>query len=148
MKIRSFHVKQMAKFEEMVPVHRLKSKVEKRFSQIRCENKAHHDNIQLENVFMKHYAPNHMPDPKGEWTLKENNSELHHGIYSKVNQFTYILVCNYMPNIRIQAKAVLQIFHPQSCSYTKCLCPENGSNSTENLWNVLKSLSVHLHLGL
>ena len=25
---------------------------------------------------MKHYAPNHMPDPKGEWTLKENNSEL------------------------------------------------------------------------
>ena len=24
---------------------------------------------------MKHYAPNHMPDPKGEWTLKENNSE-------------------------------------------------------------------------
>ena len=36
---------------------------------------------QLENVFMKHYAPNHMPDPKGEWTLKENNSELHHGIF-------------------------------------------------------------------
>ena len=21
---------------------------------------------QLENVFLKHYAPNHMPDPKGE----------------------------------------------------------------------------------
>ena len=41
----------------------------------------------LENVFMKHYAPNHMPDPKGEWTLKENNSELHHEKYSKVNQF-------------------------------------------------------------
>ena len=72
----------------------------------------------LENVFMKHYAPNHMPDPKGEWTLKENNSELHHGIYSKVNQFIYTLVCNYMPNIRIQAKAVLQIFHSQGCPYT------------------------------
>ena len=28
MKIRSFHVKQMTKFEEIVPVHRLKSKVE------------------------------------------------------------------------------------------------------------------------
>ena len=26
----------------------------------------------LENVFMKHYAPNHMPDPKVEWTLREN----------------------------------------------------------------------------
>ena len=74
--------------------------------------------IQLENVFMKHYAPNHMPDPKGEWTLKENNSELHHGIYSKVNQFIYTLVCNYMPNIRILDKAVLQIFRSQGCSYT------------------------------
>ena len=30
-----------------------------------------------ENVFVKHYAPNHMPDHKGEWSLKENNSELH-----------------------------------------------------------------------
>ena len=89
--------------------------------------------------FMKHYAPNHMPDPKGEWTLKENNTELHHRMYSKVNQFIYTLVCNYMPNIRIQAKAVLQIFHSQGCSYTKCLCPENGSNSIENLRNVLKS---------
>ena len=29
----------------------------------------------LENVFVKHYAPNHMPDSKGEWSLKENNSE-------------------------------------------------------------------------
>ena len=46
MKIRSFHVKQMAKFEEMVPVHHLKSKVEERFSQIRPENKAHRDIIQ------------------------------------------------------------------------------------------------------
>ena len=93
---------------------------------------------------MKHYAPNHMPDPKGEWTLKENNSELHHGIYSKVNQFIYTLVCNYMPNIRILAKAV----RSQGCSYIKCLYPENGSNSTGNLWNVLKSKPVHLHLSL
>ena len=47
MKIRSFHVKYMAKFEKkMVPVHHLKSKVEYRCSQIRCENKATHDNIQ------------------------------------------------------------------------------------------------------
>ena len=94
---------------------------------------------QLENVFMKHYAPNYMPDPKGEWTLKENNSELHHGICSKVNQFIYTLVCNYMPNIRILAKAVLHLFRSQGCSYTKCLCRANGSNSTENLRNVLKS---------
>ena len=67
---------------------------------------------QLENVFVKHYAPNHMPDPKGEWSLKENNSELHYGICSKVYQFIYTLVCNYMPIMRILAKAVLQI----SCS--------------------------------
>ena len=43
-----------------------------------------------------------------------------------------------MPNIRILAKAVLQIFCSQGCSYTKCLCPENGSNSTENLRNGFK----------
>ena len=38
----------------------------------------------LENVFIKLYAPNHMPDPKGEWSLKENNSELHYGNIQKL----------------------------------------------------------------
>ena len=40
-----------------------------------------------------------------------------YGIDSKANQFIYNLVCNYMPNIRILALAVLQIFCSQSCSY-------------------------------
>ena len=53
-----------------------------------------------------------------------------------------------MPNIRILAKAVLKIFCSQGCSYTKCLCPKKGNNSTEHLRNRFKSLSVHLHLGL
>ena len=97
-----------------------------------------HKLFQLENVFVKHYAPNHMPDPKGEWSLKENNSELHYGMRTKVNQFIYTLVCNYMSNIRILAKAVLQICCSQGCSYTKCLCPESGSNLTENLQNRFK----------
>ena len=61
------------------------------------------------------------------------------GIGSKGNQFIYTLVCNYMPNIRILAKAVLQIFCSQCCSYTKCLCPKKGSNSTKNLRNRFKS---------
>ena len=146
-------------------------------------------------MFVKHYAPNHMPDPKGEWSLKENNSELHYGICSKVyqfiytlvfnympvmrilakgvlqisrskgcsytkclcpkkrrvtqpeiygmgskvNQFIYTLIWNYMPNIRILAKAVLKIFCSQGCSYTKCLCPKKGNNSTENFRNRFKS---------
>ena len=102
----------------------------------------------LENVFVKRYAPNHMPDPKGEWCLKENNSQLHYGICLKVNQFICTLVCNYMPNIRILAKAVLQIFCSQSCSYIKCLGLKKGSNSTKNLWNRFKRQSVYLHLGL
>ena len=93
----------------------------------------------LENVFVKHYAPNHMPDPKGEWSLKDYNSELHYGIRSKVNQFIYTLVCNYIPNIRILVKAVLQIFCSQSCSYTKCLCLQKGSNSTKQLQKKFKS---------
>ena len=25
----------------------------------------------LKNVFVKHYAPNHMPDPKGEWSSEQ-----------------------------------------------------------------------------
>ena len=82
--------------------------------------------MKLENVFVKHYAPTHMPDPKGEWSLKENNSELHYGICSKVIQFICTLVCNFMPNIRILAKAVLQTFCPQGCSYTKCKCRKRG----------------------
>ena len=149
---------------------------------------------QLENVFVKHYAPNHMPNPKGEWSYKENNSELHNGniqklvssstswsvticqisgsypkqffryfvhkvvpiqntcvwkrgisqskifgIGSKVNQFIYTLVCNYMPNIRILGKLVLQIFCSQGCSYTKCLCLKKGSNSTKNFQNMFRS---------
>ena len=48
------------------------------------------------------------------------------GIGSKVDQFIYTLVCNYMPNIRILAKAVLKIFCSQARSYTKCLCPKRG----------------------
>ena len=45
-------------------------------------------------------------------TLKaENNSELHYGICSNVNQFIFTLVCNYRQNIRILVKAVLQIFN-------------------------------------
>ena len=94
---------------------------------------------QLENVFVKHYASNHMPDPKGEWSLKENNSELHYGICSKVYQFIYTLVCNYMPIMRILAKAVLQISRSKRCSYTKCLCPKKESNATGNLRNRFKS---------
>ena len=69
-------------------------------------------------------------------------------ICSKFNQFIYTLVCTYMPNIRILALAVLQIFCSQGSSYTKCLCPKKGNNSTENLRNTFKILSVHLNLGL
>ena len=95
--------------------------------------------FKLENVFVKHYAPNHMPDPKGERSLKENNSELHYRICSKVYQFIYTLVCNYMQIIRILAKAVLQISRSKGWSYTKCLCPKKESNATENLRNRFKS---------
>ena len=50
---------------------------------------------------------------------------------SKVNQFINTLVCNYMPNIRILAKAVLQIFCSQGCSYTKCLCLKKANKPTK-----------------
>ena len=71
-----------------------------------------------------------------------------YGIGSKDNQFIYTLVCNYMPNIRILAKAVLQIFCSQGCSYTKCLCMKKGNKPIEIFRNMCKRLSVHLHLDL
>ena len=43
-------------------------------------------------------------------------------IGSKIYQFIYTLVWNYMPNIRILAKVVPQLFCSQGCSYTKCMC--------------------------
>ena len=62
---------------------------------------------------------------------KESNSTEIYRICSKVNQFIYTLICNYMPNITIQAKAVLQIFCSQGCSYTKSLCLKKGNKPTE-----------------
>ena len=53
-------------------------------------------------------------------------SSLHLGLY-------------YRPNIRILAKAVFKILCLQGYSYTKCLCPKKGNNSTENLRNRFKS---------
>ena len=62
-----------------------------------------------------------------------------YGIGSKVNQFIYTLICNYLPNIRILAKGVLKIICSQCCSYTKCLCLKKGNKPTKNLQNRFKS---------
>ena len=56
----------------------------------------------------------------------------------KFNQFIYILVCNYIQNIKFLAKVVLKIFCSQGGSYTKCLCPKQGTNSSKNLRNMFK----------
>ena len=94
---------------------------------------------------MKHYAPNHMPDPKGEWTLKENNSELHHRICSKVNKFIYTLVCNYIPYIRILAKAVLQIFRSQGCSYTKNACVRKTRVTQPKMYGICSKVNQFIY---
>ena len=96
-------------------------------------------------MFVKHYAPNHMPDPKGEWSLKENNSELH---YRNIQKLISSSTPWSVTNIRILSKAVLQIFCSQCCSYTKRLCLKMGIKPTKNFQNRFKSLSVLLHLGL
>ena len=49
-----------------------------------------------------------------------------YGIGSKVNQFIYTLVCNYMPNIRILAKVFLKIFCSQCCSCTSAYVRKRG----------------------
>ena len=97
-------------------------------------------------MFVKHYAPNYMPDPKGEWSLKENNSELHYGIRSKVNQFIYTLVCNYMPNTRILASAVLQIFCSQGGSKTKCLCPKKRRVTQPKIYGIGSKFNQFIYI--
>ena len=96
-------------------------------------------------MFIKHYAPNHMPDPKGEWSLKENKSELHPGICSKVNQFIYTLVRNYMPNISILAKAVLQIFCSQACSYTKNACVRKTGVTQPKIYGIASKVNHFIY---
>ena len=95
-------------------------------------------------MFVKHHAPNHMPDPNREWSFKENISELHYGLHSNVNQFIYTLVCNYMPNIRILAKAVLQIFRSQG-SYIKCLCPANGRVTQPKIYGIVSKVHQFMY---
>ena len=63
--------------------------------------------------------------------FKRKNSNLNYGICSKVYQFIYTLVCNYMPIMRILAKAVLQISRSKGCSYTKCLCQKRRVTQPE-----------------
>ena len=58
---------------------------------------------QLENVFVKHYAPIHMPDTKKEWSLKENNSEL--GLTYLFRFFTTCITYYNMHFFRIRTKA-------------------------------------------
>ena len=91
--------------------------------------------LELENVFVKHYAPNHMPDPKGERSLKENYSELHYGNIQKLISSSTpwsVTICQI-------SKAVLQIFCSQGCCYTKCICLKKGNKPTENFRNRFKS---------
>ena len=62
-----------------------------------------------------------------------------YGICSKVNQFIYTLVCNYMTNITILAKAVLQIFWLTRLVLYKMSVSEKGNKLTENFLNRFNS---------
>ena len=44
--------------------------------------------IKLEKVFVKHYAPNHIPDPKGEWSVL---TYIDKHIQTLISQPTYLL---------------------------------------------------------
>ena len=89
----------------------------------------------LENVFVKYYAPNLMPDPKGEWSLKENISELHYGICSKVYQFIYTLANYKDPSQRGSS----DIWFKRLFLYKMPVSKKKESNATGNLRNRFKS---------
>ena len=75
---------------------------------------------QLENVFVKHYAPNHMLAPKENLLMiiglsdiisqkKDITQSIMYGIYSKFVQFIYTLDTNFVPNIMILSLVVIHI---------------------------------------
>ena len=70
---------------------------------------------------------------------KRINQPKLYGICSKINQFLYTLVCNYMPNIRILTKTVLEEILLTSLFIYKMPESEKGNNSTKNLRNRFKS---------
>ena len=45
----------------------------------------------LENVFMKHYALNHMPDPKRDWSILKHNNTNHSEVQSQSTYQSYHL---------------------------------------------------------
>ena len=40
--------------------------------------------VELENVFVKHYVPNHIPNPKREWNIDGNHSVVDRLIYLSI----------------------------------------------------------------
>ena len=88
-----------------------------------------------------------MPDPKGEWSLKENNSDLYYGNIQKLIRSSTpwsVTICqisgSYLKQVfRYFVHKVLPI---QNAYLTK------GNKPTKNFQKRFKSLSVHLHLGL
>ena len=59
-----------------------------------------------------------------------------YGISLKVNHFIYTMICNYMPNIRILALAVLQILCSQGCSYTNFLFPKKRGVTQPKIYGI------------
>ena len=93
---------------------------------------------QLENVFVKNYAPNHMPDPKGEWSLKENNSELHYGNIQKLISSSTPWSVTIRQISGSYPKQFFRYFvHKAVPIHNACL--EKGNKPTENFWNRFKS---------
>ena len=88
-----------------------------------------------------------MPDPKGEWSLKENNSELHYGNIQKLISSSTpwsVTICQYQDPIQSSSSDILftRLF------LYKMPVLKKGNKPTDNFRNRFKSLSVHLHLGL
>ena len=62
--------------------------------------------VKLENVFVKHYAPHHMPDPKRQVSVLKHIDKYH----SKVNQLINLSSPMKFQNPSIHASSVMR--HP------------------------------------
>ena len=108
-------------------------------------------NFKLENVFVKHYAPNHMLAIKPMITNRKksekgrNSSQLCMEFIQNFNYVIYTLDTNCEPNSMILAQAVIQIFCSQCPFWLICLCLKRGitlSNIHRILWKVNQAVYI------
>ena len=77
--------------------------------------------LRLENVFIKHYAPNHLHDPKGDWSLLENIN----GIKFRNSFVNLLMISNQQTKIQVPMSSTFQVNN--AVNFQKAITPKKPS---------------------